>query len=66
MELHGQKEVNTNPTPFRRSIYRSFGTQTAGLSIMGYQQPTGTVTGACFEYDGTSIGLQVEVETQLE
>lgn len=46
-------EVNTNPTPFKYQ-FTGTGTQTAGLSIMGYQQPTGTVTGACYEYDGTN------------
>ena len=46
-------EVNTNPTPFKYQ-FTGTGTQTAGLSIMGYQQPSGTVTNACFEYDGTN------------
>ena len=46
-------EVNTNPTPFKYQ-FTGTGIQTAALSIMGYQQPTGTVTNACFEYDGTN------------
>ena len=57
-------EVNNNPTPFKNQ-FTGTGTQTAGLSIMGYNQPAGTATNACYEYDGTNWTAATDMGTAL-